>query len=179
VKRSVLGLILVLAAGCGRPWPWERPAPAKNPPPLRSHFVPESPPAAVPDWAVGLSEKVRQEMEGLQGTWVVTRVRRNRAIALGWAGSTVTLTGNQFTSQSGQTTVARGTWTVDPTQEPYSIDLHYTEGSDQGQKLEGLYQREGGAWVVLFSAPGQRRPASFLESEPDQLFLTLNRQTNP
>jgi uncharacterized protein (TIGR03067 family) len=175
VKRFVLGLLLALAAGCGQPLPWERPAPARKPAPQRPP-EPDPPVQAAPDWAAGLSEEVRQAMEDLQGTWVVTRARRNDKVDAALAQATVTLTGNYFTSRSDRTVTAAGTWTVDPTRTPPTLELNYTEGAEKGQKVAGIYSRDGNVWIVIYSAPGQPPPASFKQaSEPGWTFLTLKR----
>ena len=64
MKRTMFCLIVALAAGCGRPFPWERPESAKGPA-ARPLVEADQPPTAEPDWTAGLSDEVRQEMEGL------------------------------------------------------------------------------------------------------------------
>src|SRR5262249_3948594 len=164
-------LLVVLAAGCSQPLPWERPAPGRKPV-SRLPAEDDPPVQAAPDWAAGLSEEVRQAMEDLQGTWVVTRARRNEAVDPALAPASGTLSGNRFTSRNGQTTIAAGTWTVDPTRTPSTLELRYTEGRQKDQKVEGIYSRDGKVWVVIYSAPGEPPPTSFKEaSEPGWTFL--------
>jgi uncharacterized protein (TIGR03067 family) len=103
------------------------------------------------------------------------RARRNHAIDPALANATVTLTGNHFTSRIGQA-ITTGTWAVDPTRKPSTLELVYTEGPEKGQKVQGIYSRDGNVWIVIYSAPGQPPPASFQQAaEPGWTFLTLTR----
>src|SRR5262245_59801360 len=78
-------------------------------------------------------KQVEQEMKKFQGTWVVARARRDGEVDAELAGATVTLAGNMFTSKSGKTILAQGTWKVDPAKKPKTIDIEYTDGPEKGQ----------------------------------------------
>ena len=119
-------------------------------------------------------EEAKKEAERMQGTWKVQRARRGHGVDASLVGATVVLDGDRFTSQLGDTVLGRGTWKVDPTRKPKTIDLDYTEGPTKGETMKGIYQTGDQTLVILFSGPGKDRPRSFEDKAEDhQLFLTL------
>ncbi len=103
----------------------------------------------------------KDDSSKLQGTWHVTRARRDGEVAMDLANAALIVSGDQFTSKSGMKVVARGTWKIDPAKTPRSIDIEYTEGPDKGQTVRGIYALHEGVWILILSPPGQERPVSF------------------
>ena len=73
-----------------------------------------------------------------------------------------------------------GTATIDPSQEPMSIDLTYTEGDPKGTKSLGIYQIEGDLLTICRAAPGKDRPTEF-SSKPGSghTLMTYKREATP
>lgn len=57
--------------------------------------------------------------------------------------------------------VDAGTMAIDPTANPMSLDLSYTEGNPIGQVALGIYKIEDGLLTICQAAPGQPRPSEF------------------
>jgi uncharacterized protein (TIGR03067 family) len=117
-------------------------------------------------------ETAKQEKEALQGNWTVNHARRGGKKDASLVDATVIIAGDTFVSKSGETVQARGTWKIDVSKNPWTIDLLYTEGQEKGQRLRGIYTRNKGTWILLFSAPGENRPTSF-EQDKEKGFLSL------
>ncbi len=81
----------------------------------------------------------------------------------------------------GDEVVVKGTFKLDPTKKPKTIDMTVTEGrreQDQGKELHGIYEltKDGLKWCT--SEPGgTERPKEFATKEGTRdLFVTLKKE---
>ena len=67
-----------------------------------------------------------------------------------------------YTNIVGGKLVEEGTYTVDDSSSPKTIDFHITTGPDQGKQQLAIYKLEGERLTMVFSEPGSsERPKSF------------------
>lgn len=112
---------------------------------------PQSKPGTKPQAAKGAAV--------LQGTWTVSSINGQTATE----GNELKLTfdGSKYHQTYGGTVNERGTFTVDATKKPMTIDLSITEGNDAGKTQLGLFEVTGDTMHVTFNAPGAtERPVS-------------------
>lgn len=98
----------------------------------------------------------------LQGTWEVSSINGQAASP----GNELKLTfeGQKYHQTSAGTINERGTFKVDPTKKPMTIDLSITEGTDAGKTQLGLIEVTGDTMRCTFNQPGvAERPASLTE----------------
>jgi uncharacterized protein (TIGR03067 family) len=74
------------------------------------------------------------------------------------------LTGQEFTASDGNTTVMKGSFTIDPAKKSKIIDLESTSGRHQGETLEGVYELDGDKLKICFVAPGGKRPKALVST---------------
>jgi uncharacterized protein (TIGR03067 family) len=70
----------------------------------------------------------------------------------------VTISGQQFTTTKSGKVVEEATMTTDPSKQPKTIDLAFTQGEAKGQTLLGIYEITGDTLRIGLSGPGKDRP---------------------
>lgn len=111
------------------------------------------------------SDAIAKEMERFQGTWrQIAHVRSGVADPpeeRGWEPR-VTFTGGTFvvTLADGSTAI-KGTFRIDPTREPKTVDWTDTFGPDAGKTFPAIYSLEGDRLVFCAAGEGQERPTGF------------------
>ena len=110
----------------------------------------------------------------LQGTW--KRVSGSEEV------STMKFTGNKFEvhmEQGGQKAAFKGTFTLDDSKKPKTIDLKISSGPREqfiGKSALGIFKIVKGKLTWCSTAPGQEnRPADF-EKRDGVLIVTLEKQ---
>ena len=92
------------------------------------------------------------------------------------AGSKLEIAGNKFTSTTGDV-VYKGTYKLDATQKPKTIDLMFTEGPEKGTTALGIYELNGDTWRICLTVTAKERPKEFATKSGSGLALkTLKRK---
>jgi uncharacterized protein (TIGR03067 family) len=115
-----------------------------------------------PQTKPGTKPQVAKGAAVLQGTWAVSSINGQTATE----GNELKLTfdGSKYHQTFGGTVNERGTFKVDATKKPMTIDLSITEGNDAGKTQLGLVEVTGDTMRVTFNAPGStQRPTSLKE----------------
>jgi uncharacterized protein (TIGR03067 family) len=127
------------------------------------------------------SDAIAKEMEKFQGTWEQIAYERDGVTEpldeQGWKPR-VTFTGDRFvvTLADGSIPI-QGTYKLDPTREPKTVDWTDTIGEDAGKTLLAIYTLEGDRLVFCAAYPGQERPTEF-RTRPGQV-LRVSRRERP
>jgi uncharacterized protein (TIGR03067 family) len=122
---------------------------------------------------------VTEEMKKLQGTWKQTGYERDGVAEAvdeqGWEPR-VTFTGDAFevTLADGSIPI-KGTYKLDPTRDPKTIDWSDTIGEDAGKTLLAIYSLEDDRLVFCAAYPGQERPTEF-RTRPGQVLRVSQRE---
>ena len=69
----------------------------------------------------------------------------------------------------------RGTYKLDPTRDPKTVDWTDTIGEDAGKTLLAIYSLEGDRLVFCAAYPGQERPTEF-RTRPGQVLRVSQRE---
>jgi uncharacterized protein (TIGR03067 family) len=125
------------------------------------------------DWFLRNSEPlaaaVREELKRLEGTWdVVSMVQDgdDKPLVGTMKGLQAVIAGDQRTLRAGTTVLVQGSFRIDPTTRPRTIDVTITRGASRGQVLEGIYDLDGDTLRVCLAAKGGPRPTE-MSSKPD------------
>jgi uncharacterized protein (TIGR03067 family) len=105
-----------------------------------------------------------KETKSVNGTWqVVSQSTNGKEDAIPKeGGDTVTLNDGKYTIKEGNKDVCKGTFKLDSTTTPMSIDKTMTEGDDKGKTTLGIYQLTGDEVKVSWSRVGETdRPTGF------------------
>lgn len=98
----------------------------------------------------------------LQGTWTYSKLEVDgKAIPGELLGrSRLEIQGVHFMQTDGSITY-RGTFKLDASQSPKTIDLTFTEGPEKGNNAHGIYEIQGDEWRLCLPLGKQPRPTEF------------------
>ena len=129
------------------------------------------------DAKAAMIEVCRTEMAG---TWLGTSFTREGSKAseeeLKQIKITVDAEG-KITSYIGDKVFLAGGSTIDPEQNPMTLDVAYTEGVNKGKTSLGIYKLENGVLTICRRPPDKPRPTEFSsESGSNQILITYKRE---
>lgn len=103
------------------------------------------------------------EIKKLQGTWRFStlEVEANEVPEEMFSDSRMVIEGASFVMTSKEATYS-GTFTVDVSKRPKTIDLFFTGGPEKGNTSLGIYELEEGTWRICLGFAGRDRPTAFV-----------------
>jgi uncharacterized protein (TIGR03067 family) len=120
-----------------------------------------------------------RDLDQLQGTWtVVTMEIKGKPIPPEKNQGRVTvIDGKTFTDRSTTKVFGKGTFTLDATRSPKTIDATFTEGFPKGRTTLAIYELEGDTLKACTTEPGAKeRPSAFTTKEgPGHMLVTYKR----
>jgi uncharacterized protein (TIGR03067 family) len=114
-----------------------------------------------------------QVQKGLQGTWVVKTFNGQ---AQGEQEVALIITGEKYAQSVGGTINERGTYKVDPTKTPMTIDLNIQEGADAGKLQLGLLEIKGESLTCKLNPPGSTTRPTTLAIEEGFFVVVAERK---
>ena len=135
--------------------------------------------AALAAGAAPQAEATRQDLEKLQGDWH----------ALSWTQDGQefpeddaqaffrTIKGNHYTVYLFRKALGQGTFTIDATKRPRTIDAVPAGAATKGKAVLGIYEFAGGKLKLCMAAPGKPRPTDFsAKKDSGQTFSVWERE---
>jgi uncharacterized protein (TIGR03067 family) len=127
------------------------------------------------------ADEVVEEMKKLQGVWQQIAYERDGVSDPPdeqGLEPTTTFVGDRFvvTVADGSTPI-RGTYRLDPTKNPKTVDWLDAVGEDAGRTIPGIYSLEGDRFVFCAAYAGQERPTEF-RTRPGEV-LRVSRRHAP
>jgi uncharacterized protein (TIGR03067 family) len=118
----------------------------------------------------------------LEGTWTASTAQRDGKPAADVVGHRLTFTGNRFqiTAEDGKP-LYLGTFQVNPSAEPASIDFEHEDGALNGKVWKGIYVLDGETLTICDNAAGldQARPTAFEAKAGSGYVLLTFRRARP
>ncbi len=123
---------------------------------------------------------IRDEQGRLEGSWRFDTMEADgRALpGDGFKGIHLVLKGDRFTMVEPNATYG-GTYTVDPTARPKTIDVMFTEGPEKGKSSFGIYELDGDTYKVCIGLTGKPRPTEFVSKPGDGHVLEVLKREKP
>jgi uncharacterized protein (TIGR03067 family) len=120
-------------------------------------------------------DDAKKEMEKLQGVWVMVSGERNGEALPDDQVKALkrTVKGEEFTITRDGETVVKGTFTVDPSKSPKTIDVMVTEGDNKDKKMLGIYEIDGDNYKVCYAPFGKDRPKEFSSKGEEGITLAV------
>jgi uncharacterized protein (TIGR03067 family) len=134
---------------------------------------------AMSNWNETSRDAIEEELERLQGTWKQIAYERDGVTEpldeQGWDPIT-TFTGEEFvvTLADGSIPI-KGTYRIDPTRNPKTVDWMDTIGEDAGKTLLAIYALEDDRLIFCAAYPGLERPTEF-RTRPGQVLRVFRRE---
>jgi uncharacterized protein (TIGR03067 family) len=126
-----------------------------------------------------VEEAARRELEKLQGNWtaVAYEVDGKPASEKELKAMKLSIAGDRSTFQSGDVT-RKGTYRLDPTRKPKTLDIVFTEGPDKESSYQAIYKLEDDQLEVCHGA-GKDRPSEFASKPGSGYVHVIWKRTKP
>jgi uncharacterized protein (TIGR03067 family) len=117
-------------------------------------------------------DAAKKDLQQMQGDWAaVSYIRDGQALPDDDAQALFrTVKGNEYTVYQFRKAIGQGTFTLDATKKPRTIDA---QPKGQDKPILGIYEIDGKTWKLCFAAPGKDRPMDFRAKEGSGHTLTV------
>lgn len=124
----------------------------------------------------GVSQANDKTTKALQGTWVLTSINGQEAPPSGAPELSITFTGDKYHQTLGGEINERGSYKIDSSKKPMTIELTITEGQDAGKTQLGVFEVTADTLRAHFDTPGaNQRPTDFTAKEGSLLFVAKKK----
>src|SRR5438128_10673746 len=108
-------------------------------------------------------DEMKKELAHLEGTWKFISIETDKMKLAEDAlkEPRLKLMGDKFTVTENPQAVFGGTFKVDPSKKPKTIDVTFTDGPEKGKVFQGIYELEGDTYKVCMNQEGKTRPTEF------------------
>jgi uncharacterized protein (TIGR03067 family) len=108
-------------------------------------------------------DEVKKEHARFEGTWkwVSIEMEQMKLSADALKHPRLKLMGDKFTVSEENNATFGGTFKVDPSKKPKTIDVTFTDGPEKGKTALGIYELEGDTYKVITDPAGKSRPTEF------------------
>jgi uncharacterized protein (TIGR03067 family) len=114
-------------------------------------------------------------MAQLQGAWTVTSSNGQDTAGSGQEIVT-TITSNRYEQSVNGQISERGTFKIDDSKKPMTVDISITDGPNAGQSVPGVFQLDGNKLTAKFGEPGSTvRPTDFAPAEGFMTFVMVKK----
>jgi uncharacterized protein (TIGR03067 family) len=103
------------------------------------------------------------EAKKFEGTWEVVKATGNGMPIE--QKSTLVLEGNKYTRTRPNGDTDTGTFSVDPSKKPKTIDVMPGDGKAKDKTWLGIYELDGDSLKICLAEPGKDRPDDFTSKE--------------
>jgi len=114
--------------------------------------------------AVDTDEEVKKELAKFEGTWkyVCVESEKMKVSEDALKGLRLKIQGDKFTVTGENADAAfSGTFKVDPSKKPKTIDVTFSDGPEKGKTTLGIYELEGDTYKACIDPAGKARPTEF------------------
>jgi uncharacterized protein (TIGR03067 family) len=111
--------------------------------------------------AIGLVFADDKKDDKLDGKWLIVSVERDGKADDAFKGGARVIAGGKYTLADKNGKATPGTFKVDPSKKPKTIDMMPAEGQYKGKTLLGIYEVDGQTLKICFAEPGKERPTEF------------------
>ena len=125
-------------------------------------------------------DAVKKEYDKFEGTWKMESftVDGKPTPIETFAEFRMTLKGEKFTTDSAEGRT-NGTYKVDPSKSPKTIDIRFTGGQLDGHSMLGVYELDGDTYKVCLPAGGKERPKELASKPGSGLVLEVLKRVKP
>jgi len=123
---------------------------------------------------------IRDELGRFEGSWRFDAMEvGGKAVPVdGFKSIRLVLKGDKFTMVQPDATYG-GTYVVDPSSRPKTIDVMFTEGPEKGKTSYGIYELEGDTYKVCMGLTGKPRPTEFASKPGSGHVLEVLKREKP
>ena len=120
------------------------------------------------------ASKLSPILASVQGVWSMTQVNGQDTAGSG-QDVTITIKDNTYAQAVNGQVLERGTFKIDETKKPMTIDITIVEGDDAGKTQLGVFELTGNTMKGKLGDPGAARPGDFTVAEGYFVFLMTKK----
>jgi uncharacterized protein (TIGR03067 family) len=125
-------------------------------------------------------DKANKDQEGLQGTWTLETFNLDGKPAPAELVKAITFVfkDNTYTINMEGKEVETGTFKLDSSKKPKTVDFEIKSGNDKGKKQPGIYELDGDTFKLCMAFPGGTDRPKELAAKADTktIYSVLKRQ---
>lgn len=125
-------------------------------------------------------QAIRKDRKQIAGTWRALALEVNGDVAAKEDARKITVVNGpdgSWSIRSDDQEISRGTSTIDPLENPKTIDITVTEGDGAGNLYLGIYELGENTRKLCFAPSGEKRPTDFYSAPGSQhIFVTFERE---
>jgi uncharacterized protein (TIGR03067 family) len=108
-------------------------------------------------------DEVKKEVAKFEGTWkwISIEMEKMKIPEDALKDPRMKIVGDKFTVKENADATFGGTFKVDPSKKPKTIDVTFADGKEKGKTMVGIYELEGDTYKVCIDPEGKNRPAEF------------------
>jgi uncharacterized protein (TIGR03067 family) len=126
-------------------------------------------------------DAIKKEYDKFEGTWKMESFMMDGkpSPSKDFADFKMTLKGDTFATE-GADGKSSGTYKIDPTKKPKTLDINFINGALDGVTMLGVYELDGDTYkVCLPTAPGAERPKELASKKGSGLVLEVFKRIKP
>ncbi len=113
-------------------------------------------------------------LASLQGVWVITQVN-GQDVAGSGQELTISIKDNTYEQAVNGQIIQKGTFTLDDSKKPMSINVTVVEGDGAGQMLLGVFELSGKTITYKLADPGGARPTDFAPADGHSVAVMVKK----
>ncbi len=122
-------------------------------------------------------DEVKKEQDKLKGTWTVESSERKGQASEEGKDAEVTFEGDKITVKTAEGKEHKGTYKIDPTKKPKTIDITPSGGDNKDKVHLGIYELDGDTLKVCYNHPDKERPTAFsTKADSEEVLYVLKRK---
>jgi uncharacterized protein (TIGR03067 family) len=119
----------------------------------------------------------KKALEAIQGKWTILSVERDGKADAKWTDGVRLMEGDKYTLTPKDGTPVSGTFKLDPSKTPKTIDFVPGAGQFKGKTLAGIYALEGDTLKICFATEeGKPRPTEFTSKPGSGTMLAIHKK---
>ena len=121
-------------------------------------------------------DAVKKDMDALQGKWQLVSLDRDGKSADVPKDAVRVIKDDTYSISPRPGVTINGTFKIDPTAKPKTIDITQTSGDNKGKTSLGIYDLDGDTLKIAWAPPGKDRPTEFKSADGSGVLYAVHKK---